>query len=68
MVSSSRKIFPNLTVPSVEEILQLRIPLTNLQKGVSLGGCFIAVEDRDRGERHERGEEHERGGGHEERH
>ena len=28
-------------------------------------GCFVAVEDRDRGERHERGEEHERGGGHE---
>ncbi|HUH65517.1 MAG TPA: hypothetical protein VLZ07_03705 [Syntrophales bacterium] len=25
-------------------------------------GCFVAVEDRDRGERHDRGEEHEREG------
>ncbi len=36
-------------------------------------GCFVAYEDRDRGERRERGErhemggEHERGGEHEER-
>jgi hypothetical protein len=32
---------------------------------IFLSGCFVAVEDRDRGGRHERGEEHERGEGHE---
>ncbi|HVO67211.1 MAG TPA: hypothetical protein VMT12_12060 [Syntrophales bacterium] len=40
---------------------------------LSLSGCFVAVEDRDRerhdrGERHERGEGHDRGDWHEERH
>ena len=34
---------------------------------ISLGGCFVAVEDHDRGERHERGEGHDRGGWHEDR-
>jgi len=32
---------------------------------ICLGGCFVAVEDRDRGERHDKGERHERGEGHE---
>ncbi len=37
---------------------------------VSLSGCFIFVEDHDRGERHEheKGEKHERDGDHEEHH
>jgi len=32
-----------------------------------LSGCFVAVDDRERDERHERGERHERDGWHEER-
>ncbi|MGZ3578178.1 MAG: hypothetical protein ACXWMH_13230 [Syntrophales bacterium] len=43
----------------------IALMMTFITMLIFLSGCFVAVEDHDRGGRHERGEEHERGEGHE---